>query len=83
MVDGLFYFNDKIYLLIKMMVGIKNPPYYYLWGEKTERERFELSIPFQVHTLSRRAPSTTRPPLRELCRLPGRWSWRLGRGVRV
>jgi site-specific DNA recombinase len=29
-----------------------------------ERKRFELSIRFPVYTLSRRAPSTTRPPLR-------------------
>src|SRR5918996_931945 len=29
----------------------------------TERERFELSIPFQIYTRSRRAPSAARPPL--------------------
>gem|GEM_PF-4395685 len=30
-----------------------------------ERERFELSRHFHAHTLSRRAPSTTRPPLQK------------------
>ncbi len=30
-----------------------------------EREGFEPSIRFPVYTLSRRAPSTTRPPLRK------------------
>ncbi len=29
-----------------------------------EREGFEPSVPFQVHTLSRRAPSTARTSLR-------------------
>src|SRR5919106_1115782 len=33
----------------------------------TERERFELSIPFRIYTRSRRAPSAARPPL-HLCR---------------
>jgi hypothetical protein len=28
-----------------------------------EREGFEPSVPLTVHTLSKRAPSTTRPPL--------------------
>jgi hypothetical protein len=26
------------------------------WGQVADRERFELSIPFQVYTRSRRAP---------------------------
>ena len=29
-----------------------------------EREGFEPSVPVKIHTLSRRAPSATRPPLR-------------------
>ena len=29
-----------------------------------ERARFELAVPFRVRPLSRRVPSTTRPPLR-------------------
>src|SRR5918996_3026013 len=33
----------------------------------TERERFELSIPFQIYTRSRRAPSAARPPLHLCC----------------
>src|SRR5262249_46363693 len=31
--------------------------------EKAEREGFEPSVPVRVHTLSRRAPSSTRAPL--------------------
>ena len=31
-----------------------------------ERARFELAVPFRVRPLSRRVPSTTRPPLRFL-----------------
>ncbi len=33
-------------------------------GTVAERERFELSYPVRDNTLSRRAPSTTQPPLR-------------------
>ena len=33
------------------------------FGRLAERMRFELTIRFPVYTLSRRAPSTTRPPL--------------------
>ena len=31
-----------------------------------EREGFEPSIRFPIYTLSKRAPSTTRPPLQDL-----------------
>ena len=41
-----------------------------------ERERFELSTPFRVRTLSRRVPSTTQPPLQ-----PGAKANRLGLGM--
>ncbi len=34
-----------------------------LWKNLAEREGFEPSVQFPVHTLSKRAPSTTRPPL--------------------
>jgi hypothetical protein len=35
------------------------------WAERVaDRERFELSIPLQVYTRSRRAPSTARPSVR-------------------
>ena len=30
-----------------------------------ERMRFELTVPLLAHTLSKRAPSTTRPPLHD------------------
>ena len=33
--------------------------------ELAEREGFEPSVEFPLHTLSKRAPSTTRPPLRK------------------
>ena len=33
-------------------------------GKMAEGMGFEPTVPFQVHTLSKRAPSTTRPPLR-------------------
>ena len=36
-----------------------------------EREGFEPSVPLQVHTLSKRAPSTTRPSLRVQAQAPG------------
>ena len=35
-------------------------------GKLAERARFELAVPFRVRPLSRRVPSTTRPPLRIL-----------------
>ena len=33
--------------------------------ELAEREGFEPSVEFPLHTLSKRGPSTTRPPLRK------------------
>ena len=37
---------------------------YLLFRKMAERKGFEPSIPFPVYSLSRGAPSTTRPPLR-------------------
>jgi hypothetical protein len=39
-----------------------------------DRMRFELTVRVNVHTLSRRAPSTTRPPVRTALPL-GTASW--------
>ena len=55
----------------KLEVGVDNNPIQYnnpmdykLGYELAERKGFEPSIPMQLeYTLSRRAPSTTRPPL--------------------
>ena len=40
-----------------------------LCQKMAEREGFEPSLPFQVITLSRRAPSTTQPPLHQGARI--------------
>ena len=39
-------------------------------NEMAERKGFEPSIPFRVYSLSRGAPSTTRPPLRRVVCYP-------------
>ena len=36
----------------------------YVEGKMAERQGFEPWVPFRVHTLSKRAPSATRPSLR-------------------
>ena len=58
----------------KLEVGVDNNPIRYnntmdykLGYELAERKGFEPSIPMQLeYTLSKRAPSTTRPPLYNL-----------------
>ena len=46
-----------------------------------ERVGFEPTLPFRVNTLSKRAPSATRPSLpRRICRSPARW-WEATAGV--
>ena len=58
----------------KLEVGVDNNPIQYnnpmnykLGYELAERKGFEPSIPMQLeYTLSKRAPSTTRPPLYNL-----------------
>ena len=46
-----------------------------------DREGFEPSIGFHLYTRSRRAPSTTRPPVRIHLRRKARREWTGGRGA--
>ena len=52
-----------LFLAGKRFLGPTNHCYLPLWRAVAEREGFEPSVGVNLHTLSKRAPSTARPPL--------------------
>jgi hypothetical protein len=46
--------------------GSRNQSNYFVFNKMAERVGFEPTLPFRVNTLSKRAPSATRPSLRRI-----------------